>query len=107
MNTEDEREFLRRSTKLMGMVGPSGFRVLAYLYTQAERVDGYLVANTTYRSCGEALGMGPATAGRMFEVLLRHGIIAGVVSPQGCRFKLPESVFDPSRSGVRNADQAV
>jgi hypothetical protein len=107
VNVEDEREFFRRSSELMGVVGPAGFKVLAYLVSNAVRVDGQLAVNTTCRRCGAALGMSPTTAGRMFEVLLRHGVMAGNVTPRGCRFTMPRSVLDGALSDVRQADQAA
>ena len=107
MNAEAEREFFLRSSELMGKVGPSGFMVLAYLFRVAERVDGQLVVNTTCRRSGIALGLSPTTASRKFEMLRCHGLIAGDVSPQGCRFTLPESAFDETLSGGRRANQAA
>lgn len=106
MNAEAEHEFFMRSSELMGKVGPSGFMVLAYLFRVAERVDGQLVVNTTCRSSRTALGLSPTTASRKFEMLRCHGLISGDVSPQGCRFTLPESAFDDLSDG-RRADQAA
>ncbi len=107
MNPEDEREVLRRSSKLIRQIGPSAFMVLTHLVSKAKRVDGRLVVETTYRATGSALGLSPSTAGRKFEELRRHEVIAGAVSRNGCRFTVPESVFDGMLSELRSTDQVA
>lgn len=111
MTSGGEIEFLEQINELIGRIGPGALELLAYLATQSFVVDGQRVVETSSRTASAAIHPGPDKVRELLKVLMRHGIIGGVISRSGSRFTINEPILakptdrgaEPGSSGPASA----